>query len=196
MIDANRFRYVDGDDVLDAARAMLERPDSFARFDSEESLFVTSGFCGLAVHRDSDALGRSNWRVISSDILAVDPDAYVYPTGHWAVGWLDHLVIPVLIDADRGVVLENLTDTFWRVFLRNLALEDYPVASDEDFSEEEYGELLETLEQCYGFGADDSARVASELAERGDAYRAEDLRADDVRDVATALGIELEESYF
>lgn len=61
------------------------------------------GWCVAAsVHRDSDALERSNWHTLTADILAMRDeggdedmlaDAAVERISHFLVGWVDYLLV-------------------------------------------------------------------------------------------------------
>lgn len=83
----------------------------------------------LNVHRDSDALERSNWRIITPSILAADPnDAAIERMNHWAVGWIDYLLVR------PGSPAQTAAEG-WAERLAN-----YPVADEEDFSALEFGE--------------------------------------------------------
>lgn len=78
--------------------------------------------------RDADALEMSNYRVIKADLLKRDPDGVEeHHFGHWAYGWYDR----IYIRRDHPVAIALVRDWI-------KALEDYPVADDDDFSELEY----------------------------------------------------------
>ena len=61
------------------------------------------GWCiAASVHRDSDALERSNWHTLTADILGMREesgnedmlaDAGVERTSHFLVGWVDYLLV-------------------------------------------------------------------------------------------------------
>ena len=92
-----------------------------------------------AIHRDSGALSRSNWRVIQKALSYIDPGALqVERFTHWAVGWVDYLIIR----PDAAAVLAECQ----RLRAR---LVDYPVLNEEDFSEEEQNEANEVWKNCY-----------------------------------------------
>jgi len=89
----------------------------------------------LSVHRDSDALDRSNWGVITKDVLSVPDsgendlgDAAIEGASHFLVGWVDYLLVrPGTPAAERALE--------WRE-----RLEDYPVADEMHMSELEWDE--------------------------------------------------------
>lgn len=91
----------------------------------------------ISVHRDSDTLSRSNWDVISADLLDRFEDSVeVMGSRHWAVGWVDCIAVEI---ANRDAV-EAVLD--WID-----ALEEYPVADDEHYSALEWEELVDWVEQ-------------------------------------------------
>lgn len=86
-----------------------------------------------SVHRDSDVLERSNFRSMERMLDEVDSvslrnDVDVERSSHWAVGWVDYLVVrPNTPTADEA---EHL--------LAKLA--DYPVLDEDDYCSLEYEE--------------------------------------------------------
>jgi hypothetical protein len=81
-------------------------------------------------HRDSEALDRSNYVVILRDLTERFGDAVSdVRFGHWAVGWVEEIVW----DAGREDVRDAAQT--WRD-----ALDDYPVADEEHWSETEWAE--------------------------------------------------------
>jgi len=76
----------------------------------------------LGVTRDSDAVERSNWRFITSRILLAYPDdAAIESMGHWAVGWVEYLLVKPGSPAVK--VMSDWAD--------QLAI--YPIANDDDY---------------------------------------------------------------
>ena len=94
----------------------------------------------VSTNRDADALTRSNWRVVLADVKASDPtgeDVEVHRFGHWACGWFEIAIVRQDSPAAKCAAdWEN-------------ALSDYPVASGEDFAEEEQAEANEVWRECY-----------------------------------------------
>jgi hypothetical protein len=88
----------------------------------------------VGLNRDSKALERSNWAVVTADIHSVPcshADTEIHRFGHWACGWFEIMLIrPGTPAADCAEAWEN-------------ALSDYPVASDEHYSELESREVYE-----------------------------------------------------
>lgn len=103
--------------------------------------------------RDADTLTRSNWRTVVADMERIDPNGdtdddaaswEIHRFGHWACGWVEILIVRPDTSA-AAAALE------WRD-----ALENYPVASEEDFSQLESDDAAESWEE---WGADDFRRA-------------------------------------
>jgi hypothetical protein len=94
----------------------------------------------LSVHRDSDLLGQSNWEVILKDMEEKFPkDVTEERASHWAVGWIDKLMVRML-DDDGCVTPAGEAILAWKD-----ALEDYPIADESHHSEKEFNYALESL---------------------------------------------------
>jgi len=92
------------------------KPD-FAYYGEHPTWLVT-----LAQTRDSDAVERSNWRYITSGILLAYPDdAVIESMNHWAVGWVEYLLVKP--DSPAVKVMSDWQDV----------LAVYPVADEEDY---------------------------------------------------------------
>lgn len=93
-------------------------------------------FIASAQHRDSNCLVRSNFRCFKK--LLGDEGTAVESFNHWAVGWVEYL----LVDPSQAELIALAEKT-------REDLEDYPVLDDEDFSELETEEANETWKECY-----------------------------------------------
>lgn len=103
----------------------------------------------IGQNRDSDALARSNWQVACqwlAEAAGIDavpeleggfggdpndaPPVYTWRAGHWAVGWVEYLMVRP--DASEAVLeaAQAIKDS----------LSDYPVLDDEHYSNLEYAE--------------------------------------------------------
>lgn len=98
-------------------------------------------------HRDSDALGRSNFRTMKAALESLDEvknwkgeEAPVQEeeSSHWAVGW----VLRLIVDPACEAAVKRAQEL-------NEALEDYPVLDETDFSSEEQEEADQTWKNCY-----------------------------------------------
>ena len=86
-------------------------------------------------NRDSGALQRSNFAVVLADFGGESDTVEVHRFGHWACGWLEIIIVhPSLADKAEG----------WE-----RALENYPVANDEHFSQVESEEADQVWANCY-----------------------------------------------
>lgn len=143
-------------------KAQWETPSSYAGFDPVGDVLV------LSVHRDSDALARSNWAVggtLLRDAAAAagEPESvYDWRASHWAVGWVDYLMVKR--DAPESV-LEAAAEILD-------SLSDYPVLSDDHWSDLEWSEAcdywasLSVRDRCHMIR--DSGSSASLFAARRD----------------------------
>jgi hypothetical protein len=102
---------------------------------------------GVGRTRDSGALDRANFDSMVAALKAVPEPAdwthdeacfRVVSENHWAVGWVEWIAIHQDA-ADALRVADEIA----------AALEDYPVISDELFSQYEMDEANETWRQCY-----------------------------------------------
>lgn len=122
------------------AAAAIKRPGSFAMFDKLGRVWFEPGawgFSPIGTHRDADTLTRSNWEVITKDLLARFPDSFlVFHTSHCLVGRYDHLAV-------------NTGDESAMIALAEWAhkLDGYPVANEDHWSELEWSEACEYWER-------------------------------------------------
>lgn len=76
----------------------------------------------FAQTRDSDQVERSNWQFITSSILTAYPDdAVIESMGHWAVGWVEYLLVKP--DSPAVKVMSDWVEV----------LKIYPIANDEHY---------------------------------------------------------------
>jgi hypothetical protein len=151
---------IDDDTLVKAAREALTRPDSFLYFGSLP-LFESWGMT-ISQNRDSDVLNRSNFRRMLEDAQGVatsqdgdnaeDGSEYVQVEhmSHWLCGWIEHIMVRVLIDEDGGVKPDNITETF--KFLASVSLylrDEYPVYDESDYSELENQECEAAFESAW-----------------------------------------------
>ena len=108
--------------------------------------------------RDSEHLELSNWESMLECLAEVDPDGNDYEThefGHWGPGWYRVAIVRPGSKAHQEAV---------RI---ELALSDYPVLDESDFSEREYDAQCEALADCIRSLTieDDGAEVDSDQLE-------------------------------
>lgn len=79
----------------------------------------------LSVHRDSEYINVSNFRVAQKRLEAIDADSVaVERSSHWACGWIDRLLIAPDVSA-LAVEAEAI----------RAQLDDYPVLDEDDWIE-------------------------------------------------------------
>lgn len=134
--------------MAEMAERALTPPQDFAYFGE---LYEADGWGRMfGVHRDSDALERSNWQAIlerfkpfSEEEAGEDFTWTVEGSSHWAVGWIDQGRIRVRIDGEY-------TEAFKRACEIVEALENYPVLNEEEFSRIEWeDDHPDADERCY-----------------------------------------------
>lgn len=142
------------DDTLVAmAEAVLTRPADFGYYGGYD-LFGSWGITPIAQTRDSDALERSNYRRILEDMIKLNNDLVEFVadfhSGHWAVGWMEQIIVRVLYDPDEDVTPDNITGAFAKVMEIAVYLsEQYPIYDSEDYSEVESQERDEAFDSAW-----------------------------------------------
>ena len=136
-------KFVFTENLIKCASDAIKEPEDFGYWGPKDT-FVTWGFCGFDKHRDSEAIDRSNFRVISENLMEKYPNDFRIETySHWAVGSVDRLLCRVLKDKEPGVVIDNITEAFKAAMVWQDKLQEYPIADEEDWME------LESLENNY-----------------------------------------------
>ena len=104
-------------------------PKGLALEDRQDWLVAPCGH-----NRDSTLLDESNWAT-QLKALPEGDDAEIHCFGHWACGWFEILIVrPGSAAAKEAEELEG-------------ALSNYPVLSDEDYSEREFEATRANVEQ-------------------------------------------------
>jgi hypothetical protein len=132
-INGDFYLYEEIRDYADTLVENFTKQTNFAYFgDLESPPWGQLGFAGQ--HRDSDALDRSNHEVIRDALMEIRPDSFtVEGSSHWLVGWVDVIRVDTSDDVAVAAVM------CWRD-----ALENYPVADDEHFSNTEMNDADES----------------------------------------------------
>jgi hypothetical protein len=105
-------------------------------------------------HRDSDVLERSNFLEMLHRLGGEGEAVTVERETHWAVGWVEHMLIDPA-DTARVALVEQ-----WRE-----EIEDYPVLSEDRMSQMESDEFFEFAEgelKSYGDGWQDALEQVTE----------------------------------
>lgn len=100
----------------------------------------------LGTHRDADALGESNWSVISSEMEKADSfghvsehsGSFVHSEGSALCGWMESIVVRM----DDAVALKAAYGLVDR-------LQNHPVLDEDDYSDREYKENHPSTGGCY-----------------------------------------------
>lgn len=119
----------------------------------------------VAITRDADTLAISNWAVVTDAILkvAAHDETEIHRMGHWACGWYEILVI----HPSDAAALQCADE--WAC-----SLADYPVASEEHWSELQWNTAAEVwqswglrdrMEACERFGISIMAARRDEIPE-------------------------------
>jgi len=136
----------------------------------------TWGFT-ISQNRDSGPMERSNWEVITEDMEKRFPkNVEIVHSSHWAVGWVEQLAVRML-DKRGKVTKAGKAILDWKE-----SLENYPVADEEHFSDLEYNEFVEYIEQEYG--ADKTEAILNYIDECGYPFNYEGMSTEDLDDVA------------
>lgn len=123
------------------AKEALSRPESFM-YSGSKDMFKTWGITGFYKTSSSDILEKSNFEVISQDLIKRFPgDIDIETYSHWAFGSIDQLVCKIL---KNGTEIDdnNITDVFSAVIEWMEKLESYCVADEDHYSELENEERV------------------------------------------------------
>jgi hypothetical protein len=176
-------------DTLELAEKALEMPSDF--FTSDENIGTTHALT-ISVHRDSETLDQSNWEVIKDDMVKRFPDdVYVHGATHWAVGWCDQLAVRVYLWNPK--VGRVISPAFLAILEWKDALENYPIADESHYSEMEYNDAIETLENYYGVSKEQSTAVFSELFDSFSVSRSDEFNEDIVAEAIYNIGADCQE---
>lgn len=150
--------------IEEAAKQATTLPPDFGYY-GDLDLGGTWGFSGFSVNRDSEALERSNFQVVSEHMQKEHPDdVSIMGASHWAVGWSDELLVKVYqdgcicteedVDDHREGCPEwlnpehRITDAFKEILEFHYSLADYPVLDETLMSKIEHEELISYLREA------------------------------------------------
>ena len=124
-------------------------------------------------HRDSNNLQKSNFKVISEDLLERFPDdVKIESFNHWAVGWIEQLEVRML--DEKGIVTAaGKASLDW-----NVKLSDYCVADEDDYSRMDYEDSLGHI--SFTIGDDDAKEVFSRMFDLNMETNPEEISDDDI----------------
>lgn len=114
----------------------------------------------FSVNRDSGILEQSNYATIKGDLEKRFPkDVSDERFNHWAVGWVDHLLVRML-DKQGKVTKAGIASLEWQE-----RLESYPVVDEEDYSRMELEATFENIKFEGGLDEDTAQKVYDWLSE-------------------------------
>ena len=134
---------VDLNDIVKLADQALKKPEDFGYWGSDD-MFKTWGFTGIDQTRDSSILDKTNFEVITEDLISRFPDDFRIETySHWACGSVDRLVCRILKE-ESEITETNISKSFAYALKWHNVLDDYPIADEEIY----YGKLQDEAIDC------------------------------------------------
>jgi len=129
-------------DIKEAAKLCAGNWREFTDFgwDNSDIDHVDDWMIFHTANRDSGFTDQSNEFVFEKELDSFDFDVRRERANHWAVGWVNMLVIRVY-DACSG----DITEAFKVWHRLAMALEEYPLLSEDDHSQREYDAALEAI---------------------------------------------------
>ena len=138
---------INDEDLIEYARQSLTKPPDFGSWGPSD-MFESWGFAGIDTNRDSDIVDRSNYRVFHQVTVSQYPDDFRSEQyDHWAVGSVERTTVKVLKNSDGGIEIDNITDAFIKTCEVLEALMDYPILDEGDYSDLEYTEIMQDIEE-------------------------------------------------
>lgn len=113
-------------DVVEQAKAALEYPSDFGYFGNDETFYKTSA---PTITKTRDSNNRENaafdiaWETLCEEFPDLAPEDgkqtkderpgkfYVFGASHWAVGWIEQIVVPVLKEPGE-ITADNIHPAF------------------------------------------------------------------------------------
>lgn len=120
-----------------------KHPDSYGGFSPDGDFVV------LSQHRDSELLDRVNWEVACESLKAqaydsgsggfeTRPVVYHWRAGHWAVGWIEYLMV-------RADAPDDMQEKAGEILC---AIAEYPILDESRYSEREWNAVQEYWASC------------------------------------------------
>jgi len=160
---------------VDIAKDVLEMPRDFGYFGGDENLWKYSAPT-FTKTRDSENVDLANFDIVWETLHTEFPDLfdgvdedgyvsrdfnawpriYIFGAGHWAVGHIDQIVVPVVQDRDRPVGPTNLHPAFIRVTELAEQTKLYPAlpGAEERAAEMDHQQIVKDIEGWQKFLAD------------------------------------------
>lgn len=139
MIDIRNYT------ISKLAEMALKKPDDFGYWGYED-MFKTWGFAGHDQSRDSNIMEKSNFKVITGDLMNQYPNDFRIETfAHWAVGSVDRLICRILIDETKGCDEDNITESFKASMNWHNRINNYPIADEDYYYEKLQDEAIDCI---------------------------------------------------
>lgn len=153
------------DSIEDLAKEALTQPsDSGWDYSLRDmGLWQSWGMSSWSVTRDSDLYEQANWVAIQKilneefgperklpDPISGEQDLFrdwmIVRSSHWAVGWVEQIMVRILIDKEGEIEEDNITDIFKRcIELKKDTIVDYPLLDDSIYSELESEQIINNI---------------------------------------------------
>ena len=135
--------------IIDLAEELAGNHRSFESFGWGNRPINDHNYCIVNTStRDSGLLDASNEHAILEALepyLGSDRDAWTECHSHWAVGYVNALIIRVYDESGA------ITPAFTEYAKCALALADYPVLDESDYSERGHNALCDNIERAIGY---------------------------------------------
>jgi len=122
-----------------AEKALTQPSDSYF---GNDNLWITHGMSGFSKNRDSGCLEIANFKtvihILENEFGPQDADGlwWINYSTHWAVGWVDQIMVKIVINKDNRIDdINNITDIFKRCLEIHDELEVDPVLDEQIYSE-------------------------------------------------------------
>lgn len=120
-------------------------PESYGGFDP------VGDYCVLSKHRDSELLDRVNWDIAvetlkaepmdhgrCGDIPADRPNVYTWQASHWAVGWVEYMMVRADAPDDIKTAAGEMI----------CSLAEYPMLDERRYSDAQFEAVGDYWAQC------------------------------------------------
>lgn len=162
----------DDETILDYARQALERPSE--SYWNDDTLWITHTLLFAYAPGSDDLVGESNYQCILEDLstaYAKSPDAITAGGfGHWTYSHYD--AVRVRVTYANGEIHPAFADAVAIA----LALQDYPLYSEDDYSEREWKAWESAIEEAARYALEDESdgdEIRSDVLEYLHSDRAE-----------------------
>lgn len=152
------------------AKDVLQFPSDYGYFGKDEALYKTSAPT-FGRNRDSEYIDNANFEIVWETLVEEFPDLvnteqdrldenpggiYVHGASHWACGWVEQIVVPVLADKDKPVGPSNLHPAFVKVCEFAEQVKMYPAlpGAEERAAETETADIIKDIQTWQDYVAE------------------------------------------